>query len=46
MSNKRNIADFLELMDHEFPAIPSQLDQTGYKVDGNDGIKEKDQWYP
>lgn len=40
MNNKRNIADFLELMNHEFPAIPLTLNQMGYKVDGNDGIKK------
>lgn len=36
---KKDIADFLEVMDHEFPEVSTQVDKLGYKVDGNQGIK-------
>lgn len=41
MTDKRDIAEFLETMDHEFPNIELQVNKAGYKVDGNDGIKKQ-----
>lgn len=39
MSDKRDISEFLQHLDHEFKDVAVKLNQQGYKIDGNQGIK-------
>lgn len=39
MSEPKRLADFLKPLDHEIKNCSIQLQSSGYKLDGNDGIK-------